>query len=44
MNELIKTWLIEQGVNSSYIETGAISIGLFLILFISIISYYLAIV
>ncbi|MDX2368056.1 MAG: mechanosensitive ion channel family protein [Colwellia sp.] len=42
MNELIKTWLIEQGVNSSYIETSAIGIGLFLILFISAISYYVA--
>ncbi len=42
MNEAIKTWLIEQGMNSSYIETSAISIGLFLILFISVISYYLA--
>ncbi|MBL4899612.1 MAG: mechanosensitive ion channel family protein [Colwellia sp.] len=42
MNELIKTWLIEQGVSSSYIETSAISIGLFLIFSISIISYYLA--
>lgn len=42
MNELIKTWLIEQGVNASYIEVSAISLGLFLILFISIISYYIA--
>jgi miniconductance mechanosensitive channel len=42
MNELIKTWLIEQGVNSSYIDTSAISIGLFFILFISAVSYYLA--
>ncbi|WP_114324952.1 mechanosensitive ion channel family protein [Candidatus Colwellia aromaticivorans] len=42
MNELIKTWLIEQGVNSNYIEISAISIGLFLILFISFISYYIA--
>lgn len=42
MNELIKTWLIEQGVSSSYIETSAISIGLFFIFSISIISYYVA--
>lgn len=42
MNELIKTWLIEQGVNASYIETSAISIGLFLIFFICTISYYVA--
>jgi miniconductance mechanosensitive channel len=42
MNELIKIWLIEQGVNSSYIETSAIGIGLFIILFISAISYYVA--
>jgi miniconductance mechanosensitive channel len=42
MNELIKTWLIEQGVNASYIETSAIGIGLFIILFISFISYYIA--
>jgi miniconductance mechanosensitive channel len=42
MNELIKTWLIEQGLNSSYIDTSATSVGLFLILFISVISYYVA--
>jgi len=42
MNELIKTWLIEQGVNSSYIDTSAISIGLFFIFFIAAVSYYLA--
>jgi miniconductance mechanosensitive channel len=42
MNELIKTWLIEQGVNASYIETSTIGIGLFIILFISFISYYVA--
>lgn len=42
MNELIKTWLIEQGLTSSYIETSANGIGLFLILFISAISYYIA--
>jgi len=41
MNELIQTWLIEQSVNADYIETSAISIGLFLILFISVISYYI---
>jgi miniconductance mechanosensitive channel len=42
MNELIKTWLIEQGVSTNYIETSAIGIGLFIILFISAISYYIA--
>lgn len=42
MNELIKTWLVEQGVNSSYIETSAIGVGLFVILFLSAISYYIA--
>lgn len=42
MNELINTWLMEQGVNSNYIETSAISIGLFFIIFISSISYYFA--
>ena len=42
MNELIKTWLIEQGVNTSYIETSTICVGLFLILLISFISYYVA--
>jgi miniconductance mechanosensitive channel len=42
MNELIKTWLIEQGVIASYIETSTIGIGLFIILFISFISYYVA--
>lgn len=42
MNELIKTWLVEQGVVSAYIETSAIGIGLFTILFIAFISYYIA--
>jgi miniconductance mechanosensitive channel len=42
MNELINTWLIEQGVNASYVETSAISMGLFFILFISFVSYYVA--
>lgn len=42
MNELIEIWLIEQGINTVYIKTSASSIGLFLILFISAISYYIA--
>lgn len=42
MNELIKTWLIEQGVVATYIEAGAIGIGLFLIFFIAFVSYYIA--
>jgi miniconductance mechanosensitive channel len=42
MNELINTWLVEQGVNSAYIKTSATSIGFLLILFISVISYYVA--
>jgi miniconductance mechanosensitive channel len=41
MSELVKTWLTELGVNSSYIETSTITIGFSLILFISTISYYL---
>jgi miniconductance mechanosensitive channel len=41
MNELIKVWMVEQGINSSYVEISAISVGVFFILFSSAISYYL---
>lgn len=42
MNELINTWLVEQGISDIYIEASAVAIGLFVILFIALISYFLA--
>jgi miniconductance mechanosensitive channel len=42
MNELISIWLNEQGLNSQYIASSAIAIGLSLIFLISSLSYYLA--
>lgn len=42
MNELIKTWLVEQGIIATYIEPSAIGIGLLLIFCIAFISYYIA--
>ncbi|MCW8866104.1 MAG: mechanosensitive ion channel family protein, partial [Colwellia sp.] len=42
MNELITTWLIEQGVNDEYLETSATAFGLLIILIMSAVSYYLA--
>jgi miniconductance mechanosensitive channel len=42
MNELITTWLIEQGVSSHYLELSTIGIGLVIILLLSTASYYLA--
>ncbi len=41
MNELISIWLSEQGLNSQYIASGAIAIGIGLIFLISSLSYYL---
>lgn len=43
MNELITAWLVAQGIGEQYIEMSAIAVGLFFIVFISAISYYLAI-
>ena len=42
MNELITTWLLDQGVSAQHIEISAIVIGLFVIFFISALSYYIA--
>jgi len=42
MNELITTWLIEQGISSRYLEMSTVAIGLIIILFFSILSYYIA--
>ena len=42
MNELIMTWLIEQGVSDKYLETSALVVGLLFILFVSTTSYYFA--
>jgi miniconductance mechanosensitive channel len=42
MNELIKTWLTEQGVIATYIEASSIGIGLFIIFCIAFVSYYIA--
>jgi len=43
MNELITAWLVAQGIGEQYIEMSAIAVGLFIIVFVSAISYYLAI-
>jgi len=42
MNELITTWLVEQGVSSSYLQMSTVGIGLIIILLLSTVSYYLA--
>ena len=42
MNELITTWLIEQGVSSRYLEMGAVGVGLIIIFLLSTLSYYIA--
>jgi len=42
MNELITTWLMEQGVSSRYLEISSIGIGLTIILLFSTLSYYIA--
>jgi len=41
MNELITTWLIEQGVSHSHLELSALGIGLAIIFLLAIASYYL---
>ena len=42
MNELITTWLLEQGVSSSYLQMSTVGIGLIIILLLSTLGYYLA--
>ncbi|GAA0813360.1 mechanosensitive ion channel [Colwellia asteriadis] len=42
MNELIKAWLTEQGVQQVYLDSAAIAIGVAVILVISSISFYVA--
>ncbi|KGJ92229.1 mechanosensitive ion channel family protein [Colwellia psychrerythraea] len=42
MNELISIWLSEQGLNSNYIPSAAIAVGISLIFVIASLSYYLA--
>lgn len=42
MNELITTWLFEQGVSSSYLQMSTVGIGLIIILLLSTLGYYLA--
>jgi len=42
MNELITTWLIDQGVSSRYLEISSVAIGLTIILLFSTLSYYIA--
>lgn len=42
MNELIQTWLTEQGVNEVYLNSSSLSIGLIIIFVISSLSFYIA--
>lgn len=42
MNELITAWLLEQGVSNKHLETSVITVGLFIIVSVSLISYYIA--
>lgn len=42
MNELITTWLLEQGVSSKHLEMSAMGIGLFIIFLLATVSYYIA--
>lgn len=42
MNELITTWLVEQGISSKYLVMSAVAIGLTIIVLLSILSYYIA--
>jgi len=41
MNELITTWLLNQGVTNDYLEVSALGVGLAVISIFSILSYYL---
>ncbi len=40
MNELITTWLIEQGVSHNHLELSAIGVGLAIILLLTTVSYF----
>lgn len=42
MNELITTWLLSMGISDKYLEMCAMLVGLFIISFVVIISYYIA--
>lgn len=42
MNELITTWLLGLGVSEVHLEISAMLTGLFIILFVATISYYIA--
>lgn len=42
MNELITSILLELGINEEYLEIGEIAVGFFIILFVSMVSYYIA--
>jgi miniconductance mechanosensitive channel len=42
MNELIKTWLAEQGINGVYLTSSALSIGLTIIVVMGSLSFYIS--
>jgi len=42
MNELISIWLSEQGLSANYLVSGAIAVGIGLILLVAGLSYYIA--
>jgi miniconductance mechanosensitive channel len=42
MNELMTAWLLEFGVNNEYIEVTAMFVGVFFIVLVSTVIYYLA--
>ncbi|MBL4941541.1 MAG: mechanosensitive ion channel family protein [Colwellia sp.] len=42
MNELITTWLLEQGVSGTYLDVSAMGLGLVIILLAATLSYYFA--
>ncbi|MBU2871168.1 mechanosensitive ion channel family protein [Colwellia sp. E2M01] len=42
MNELISTWLSEQGLSNKYLATSTISVGISFVLLVAVLSYYLA--
>ena len=42
MNELITTWLLEQGVSHQHLEITATAVGLLIIILVSMVSYYVA--
>jgi len=42
MNDLITTWLLAQGVNNKHLEMSVMIVGLFIIIMIAVVSYYIA--